>query len=331
MKKIGLIIIIIFLLLAVAYLYLEANSQKKYPIEYGISFNRQHAEYLGLAWKKVYLDMLDELKPKYIRIAAAWNEVEQEHGKFNNTEVDWQMQEARKRGVKIVLTIGQKSPRWPECRVPDWAKKLNKEEYKTALLDYVKQVVEKYQNNPALEIWQVENEPFIKFRFGECVGFREDLVKEEIALVHQFDNRHQVMITDSGELSTWRKSSHAGDLFGTTLYRIVRTPSGRIWNYDWLPSAFYRLKAEFWKINPNKMFVSELQAEPWFMNSDPNKTSIVEQEKTMNSERLQKHFDYVERIGISRAYLWGVEWWYWMKEKQNDARYWEIVKRKLGN
>ena len=143
LKKIGLIIIIIFLLLAIAYLYLRANSQKKYPVAYGLSFNRQYAAAIGLVWQDVYLKMLEELKPKYVRLAATWSETEPQAEKFNTADVDWQMAEAAKRNIKIVLVVGQKAPRWPECHIPEWTKKLNDEEYKIALLNYVKYIVEK--------------------------------------------------------------------------------------------------------------------------------------------------------------------------------------------
>lgn len=329
-KKFIFSIFILLIVLTIAYLYLLINSRTKYPVEYGISFNRQHAESLGLVWQKVYVEMLDELQPKYIRLAANWSETELQPSVYNSAEVDWQMAEAEKRGVKVVLVVGQKAPRWPECHVPDWTADLSPEEYSGALFKYIEYVVERYKTHPALEIWQVENEPFIRFRFGECEGFRVDLVKQEIALVRLLDPNHKILITDSGELATWRRASRAGDIFGTTLYRIVRTPSGKIWTYDWLPASFYRLKAQFWNINPNNMFVAELQAEPWFSSSDPSNTSIEEQEQTMNIERIKKHFDYTERIGVPRAYLWGVEWWYWMKEKHGDGRYWDLVKNKLN-
>ncbi|MFA4931278.1 MAG: hypothetical protein WC570_05445 [Patescibacteria group bacterium] len=51
----------------------------------------------------------------------------------------------------------------------------------------------------------------------------------------------------------------------------------------------------------------------------------------MNLDRLEKNFDYASRVGFSRAYLWGVEWWYWMKETNNDPSFWEAVKTKLSN
>lgn len=327
LKKIMIVLLLAFILF---YACLWLLSNKKYKVDYGISFSRQHAENLNLDWKIVYSSVLQDLRPKYIRIASTWREVEIDRGVYDFSAIDWQMDEAKNFNTKVVLVVGQKAPRWPECHVPDWSNNLSDLEYETELFKYIKQVVDRYSNNNALEIWQVENEPFIRFRFGNCDRFREDLVSKEIDLVREFDSNHKILITDSGELSTWRKASYAGDLFGTTLYRIVRTPGGKIWSYDFLPSAFYRVKAKLWGVEMKNFIIAELQAEPWFTTSHPNNTPVLEQEKTMNPTRLKKHFDYVESIGSERVYLWGVEWWYWMKEKQNDSRYWDIVKERIS-
>lgn len=317
---------LLILLLMGSYALLYVLSQKQFEVVYGASFNQEYATLLGLDWKDAYRAMLLELKFKFIRIPAAWNAVEKEQNRFDTTDISWQMDEANKHGAKVILVIGQKTPRWPECRVPDWAGSLPLEDFKAELFDYIRHVVKQYQNHPALDIWQVENEPFILFRFGECEQFRKELVDETIKLVKELDPGHKVMVTDSGELGTWLRASRAGDLFGTTLYRIVRTPGGKIIKHDWIPAAFYRVKAKVLKLNPPEVFISELQAEPWFTSSTPLAASIEEQEKTMNPERFKKHLEYARHTGFSRAYLWGVEWIYWMKTTKGDARYWEILK-----
>jgi hypothetical protein len=322
--KIFFIAIAIF---AVTYTGMWLLSRKNYPVRYGISFNQNHASSLGLDWKEVYLDMLEELNPKYIRIAAMWSEVEKVEGMLDFSDIDFMMQKAEENNTKVILVVGQKAPRWPECHVPGWLK--DKEESKESLLSYVKNTVERYKNSKALELWQVENEPFIKFRFGDCTNYNEDYVQDEISLVRKIDPDHGIIITDSGEMGIWRKAIKTGDYFGTTLYRVVRRPSGNIWTYDWLPPAVYRYKAKIFGQDLDKMFVSELQAEPWFTSSNPNNTPIEIQEQTMNTNRLLAHMDYAEKIGVPRAYLWGVEWWYWIKEERGDSRYWDIVKERI--
>lgn len=324
------IFIIILIVILGLYGLLWVASIKKYSVDFGISFNQYHAEHLGLDWQETYEAMLKDLHPKYIRIAAMWNEVEKDRGQFDFSKVDWMMTKAQEYNTKVTLVIGQKAPRWPECHVPDWVGGLSEKEYKKALLTYIDTAVKQYQDHETLELWQVENEPFIKFRFGECENFREDLVMDEINLVKKLDEVHWIMVTDSGELSMWRKAAKVGDIFGSTLYRVVRTPGDYIFTYDWLPASFYRFKAMLFDVPLEKFFIAELQAEPWFTDMSPQNTPLEEQRKTMNLKRMKKHIDYVQHIGTRRAYLWGVEWWYWMKTMQNDSSYWDYV-RQLSN
>lgn len=318
------------LVLFLCYAFLWLASIQKYDVRYGISFSIKYAEALGLDWRETYEAMLKDLRPAYVRVAAQWDLVEKNEGTFDFSDIDWQMDKAREYGAQVVLVVGQKAPRWPECHVPDWIKSTEGQYDKKLLLRYVTAVVNQYKNHEALELWQVENEAFIRFKFGECGSFVQEYIYDEIELVRSLDSAHKIVLTDSGELSTWRRPIANGDYFGTTLYRVVATPGGRFVTYDWLPAAFYKLKARIWGLPYERMFVSELQAEPWFPDGDPHTTPIAFQEKSMSIARLQKNFEYAQRVGASRVYLWGVEWWYWMKQVQNDDRYWRVVQEKLS-
>ena len=313
------------ILLGIFYAALWGLSFRTFDVTYGISFNQNHAESLGHDWIETYEAMLEELQPEFIRIAAMWSDVEEEKGEYDFSRVDWMMDKAVEYDAKVTLVVGQKAPRWPECHVPVW-NDYSTTESKDHLLAYVQATVDRYKDHPALELWQIENEPFIKFQFGECEGYNKEAIYEEIELVRAADSDHKILVTDSGELGLWNKAGHAGDYFGTTLYRIVASPKGTIFNYDWVPAGFYTFKAKVLGIDMDRLFVAELQAEPWFTNSSPLEASIEEQERTMNPDRMRQHIDYVRHIGTDRAYLWGVEWWYYMKEVRDDARYWDIAK-----
>jgi hypothetical protein len=322
MKKFVIGIICVGIIILIAYIL----NKKTYPIEFGISFSKGHAISLGLDWKETYTKMLKELKPKYIRIAATWKETQLEPEEYNYSNIDWQMDEALKYNAKVLLVVGQKAPRWPECHVPDWIDNYSDEEAAKHLFSYIEKTVNRYKNHKALEMWQVENEPFIEFTFGECERYQRNLVEKEIDFVKKQDEDHKILVTDSGELGLWYKAAKAGDYFGTTLYRIVRTPKGRIWTYDWFPAIAYRAKVLLTGVDINKFFIAELQAEPWFTGAGAEGTSIDEQEKTMNPKRLKKHIEYTRHMGASRAYLWGVEWWYYMNNIHKDSRYLDIVR-----
>ncbi|HOX61104.1 MAG TPA: beta-galactosidase [Candidatus Magasanikbacteria bacterium] len=322
-------LVIIFAMILFVYVIVWIMSFRTYPVEYGLTYNYRHAEYLGLDWRATYEEMLRDLRPKYLRLTVAWNDIEKEPGKFDYADMDFLMDRARDYGAKVTLVVGQKAPRWPECHVPEWANSLANTDYRKSLSLYVKNTVERYSKHSALEIWQVENEPYIKFKFGACLGFDEEIVAEEIALVKNLDPKHEIIVTDSGELSDWREAASAADKFGVTLYRRVRTPNNYIWNYSWIPAGWYTLHAFLVGRNPADMYIMELQAEPWFSDASVMDTPLAIQYRTMSLKYFEKNLDYVTHIGTPRAYLWGVEWWYWMRDKQNVTGFLDMAREAL--
>ena len=321
--------ILVAILFVLWLIFWVCGLKKNTPV-FGVSFHEEYAASLGLHPREVYRSMLTELSPASVRLSAMWKEIEATKGTYDFSSLDWYMNEAAAHETKVVLVVGQKAPRWPECHVPPWIKEESKEDAHVKLLAYVQETVNRYKEHPALEFWQVENEPFIRFSFGECEGYDPSAISDEIALVRAQDAVHQIVITDSGELGLWYRAAKTGDIFGTTLYRMVRLPSGKIFSYDWLPSGFYRLKAALLGIKNDAFWVSELQAEPWFSSGNPHDTSVQEQEETMTVERMKKHVDYAERLGASRVYLWGVEWWYFMRERHGEEGYIDYAKAVFG-
>lgn len=189
----------------------------------------------------------------------------------------------------------------------------------------VKDVINHYKDSKAIEVWQVENEPLFAL-FGNCPWPDKNFLKQEIALVHSLDVR-PVLITDSGELSTWQQSARLGDLFGTTMYRVVWNYYIGYFYYDYIfAPAFYNLKARLVGRMPENTWIMELQAEAWGGNLGVTKLKQEELDKSMNADRLLKNLDFASRTGYSRAYLWGVEYWYWLKEVRGDDSLWQVGK-----
>ncbi len=296
-------------------------------IKWGTAFSKPFAIEMGLDWKETYLAILDGLKPQSLRLPIYWQDVEPEIDNFKFEDYDWMISEAQKRNVKLVLVIGRKLPRWPECYLPDWAVTLGNGNQQALILNLIEKITERYKNIPNLDLWQVENEPFLNF--GKCPLFGADFLDKEILLVHSLDSQHKVMVTDSGELSLWLNAAKRADIFGTTMYRIVyKEPFGYI-KYP-LPPRFFWLKANIvhWFYPDKPIIVSELQAEPW----GPKllyETSLEEQAKSMNIDQFHANIEYAKQVGFPEVYLWGAEWWYWMKTKHNDGRFWEAAKELL--
>ncbi len=230
----------------------------------------------------------------------------------------------------VVVVVGMKEPRWPECHLPPWAVALDADSREAALHDYIRASVERYRSDPALEAWQVENEPFLKF--GLCGTRTVEALDAEIALVHERDASRPVITTDGGEFGLWYPAARAGDIFGTTMYRKVYSPTyGKyigVIEYPIAPS-FFRLKEKIvrWLADaPDKKFiVIELQAEPWGKVEVPL-LPYDDQVRVFPPEYFRETIQYARETGFGEYYLWGAEWWYYVRETQHDARYWDIVK-----
>ncbi|MCX6806730.1 MAG: beta-galactosidase [Candidatus Berkelbacteria bacterium] len=317
--------IVLILLVAAWYSLFFFNFTPASENTYGVSFASAQAEYLGFDAKEVYSALLDDLGVKNLRISVYWNRLQPQKDKYDFSELDWQMDQAQKHNASVILAIGRRVPRWPECHSPTWAKNLSKQEEENALLSYLETVVLHYKNRPALRIWQVENEPFLDL-FGECPRHDKKLLKKEINLVEKLDPNHPTMVTDSGEFGTWARTHGLGEYLGTSIYRIVAEWwSGYVKYGGFIPPAFYPIKAWLVQKPMDQIIISELQAEPW-TRKELLKTSIQEQFKSMSLKQFKKNIVFAQRTGFTEIYFWGAEWWYWMKS-QDHPEFWEEARK----
>lgn len=289
---------------------------------WGVTFAIRQARYLGLDWKETYRALLDDLAVRTIRIGAYWDEIEPAPGKFTWDDLDWQLREAERVGARVTLVVGRRLPHWPECHVPGWAKTLSEKEQQLRVLAQIRAVILHAKDSPTLVRWQVENEPLLNI-FGICPPGDRAFLEQEISLVRSLDSSHPIMTTESGELSTWIRTADLVDVVGVSLYRVT-------WNryfknlYYPLTPAFYRRKAEVVNLLGPQVIITELQAEPW-SGTPLAESSIEEMYQTMNPERVLRNVEFARRVGLSEAYLWGSEWWYWLKT-QGRPEIWESLK-----
>lgn len=287
------------------------NKQPDIFQEPGIVYSVKQAESLGFNPQTLYLEMLEELNPQYLRLIAYWDRIEKKRGEYDFSELDFQMQEAEKRNKKVTLILGYKVPRWPECHFPEWYFELSEEEKTKAIFALIRTVVTRYKDSPAIEYWQLENEVF--YSFGLCPKIPVSVFEKELKLLKSLDD-HPVVVTASGELDTWLRAFWYGDKVGLSVYRrfFVSTPLVKTGLDFPLPPLFYKTKAWPFKIFFKKdIMITELQLEPW-LDEAINVVPIEKQFKELSFERFQSYIQYAKRTRISRVYLWGVEWWYWL-------------------
>lgn len=298
---------------------------EKDEMEYGVTYSAKHSRSLGLDWQETYLAILDDLGVKKMRLPVYWDIVQPEPDLFDWTELDWLIEEAEKRQVELILTVGQRVPRWPECHQPQWSEELSTEERQEALLEYIGATVTRYKQRTSVAYWQVENEPFLKY-FGECPILDPAFLDQEIAFVKSLDTR-PIIVTDSGELSLWFQAAKRADIFGSTLYlttyssvldRAIRYPIGPV---------FFKIKKNLANLiaHPQDWIIIELQGEPWGKIAYQEMTP-EERAYSMSPEKFDEINHFISKTGFRIFYWWGVEYWYWEKVTNDNPIFWDKAK-----
>lgn len=314
---IGILAVILFAIIFLA--------QKSVPeeITYGMSFNTLYARELGLDWKETYDAILNDLKVRHLRLAAHWPMIEPIANVYNFNELDYQIEQAEEVGAEVILAVGRRLPRWPECHTPLWVKELSVKRQQEEQLQYMEAVIERYKNSSAVKIWQIENEPFLEvFAYEYCGELDVEFLEKEIALVRKLDPSRKILITDSGNLGKWFGAYKRGDMFGTSVYV-------HFWNAElgqfktFLPPWFYRVKDNFMAAiyGRKPSVLIELSAEPWLL--EPITDVPIETQFTrMNLEKFEDILQYAKDTRFDTQYLWGAEWWYWLS-LQGHSEMWE--------
>lgn len=323
-----LLLIIIILFPFLIFLYLRPEPAEN--INYGITFSNKYATQLGMDWKETYIKILDDLGTDNLRLVAYWEDIEAEKDKYDFSDIEWQLEEAQKRKIPVILTVGKKVPRYPECFPPKWWNEIEDEKIRDIeLFEFLKTSVttlKKYEN---IAMWQVENEPF--FPFGDCkYEIKYSTLRKEVEVVREIDQR-PIVIQDSGEGGFWYPTYSLGDYLAISMYR-------KIWYDFWgalngnfiyfkypLAHWSYKIKADFAQVPYQKIIVTELQGEPW----GPRINSLLtEQEKSMTMSRSDflATLSYAQQAGFKDIYIWGAEWWLWEKETNGNSFYWDTAK-----
>lgn len=321
-KKSYKIFILIFLFILLMWFWPVNNDVPKY----GTTFSSKYATELELDPKKVLRDSFEELSFDKVRLVAYWDEIEKERDIYDFSDLDWQIEMAVEYDAEIILSMGRRVPRWPECHIPDWARQESRNTQNEQVLELLEEIITRYKDVENIKYWQIENEPFLSAYAQEFCGKYTDinLLESEIALVRSLDDR-EIILTDSGELSLWHKAYKRGDVFGSTLYIYVaneivgdiRIPVNHNF-YNW------KLNIMKWIFGEKKTILIELSLEPWLLDSII-KTPINVQLEKMNLEKVKKVINTSRQTKFDDQYLWGVEWWYFLKEN-NHPEIWDYIK-----
>lgn len=329
LKRIGLgfaFAIIFFVTFSLLAMWRYAWLNRNQPEILGISFSQVQAERNGHDWHDNYLAMLDDLKPRQVRLAAYWDRIEKKPGEYDFSETDWMLDQAKSRNIKVTLVVGQKVIRWPECFYPEWLDRNNPKIVAPAANRFVATTVEHYKNHPALDTWQLENEFLLKV-FGKCPvqNLTREQLTAELNTLRAIDAKRPVLLSASNNYGLPILGPFSGT-YGFSMYKRVWNP--HLGYFTYLYPAWW----SWWRASViNLLFaqeirIHELQAEAWGPVGN-EKLSYEESTKSMNPDYLNSIVAWARATKIKRIDLWGVEWWYDQKVRLNHPQMWQAAKK----
>lgn len=274
---------------------------------YGFTFSSAYTDSLGIDTRETLAAALTDFAPAFVRLPLYWDAVEPVEGEFSWDLVDDEVSRIHEAGVAVHMVIGAKVPRWPECFVPAWVRSHDRDAFEVSLLAYERAVLERYQH--AVDVWQVENEPF--FAFGDCPAPSIPFFLQEIALVREIDPGAQVQMTVSGEQELWTVAMPFADRIGVSMYRRVRSAMFGSFTFPLSPAWYALMRLP---VAPFRAVVlSELQMEPWF-TSHPRYLDEALAASYFTPDDALANIAYARAAGFSEVSFWGVEWWYYLRE-----------------
>jgi len=298
-------------------------------MKFGFTFSIKHANYLKQNCTQTLKNILDSYQWDSIRLAFYWDVI-------MPTPTDWELsayQEildlVKKYDIKIVPTIGYRSPRWPERHFPRWVPNLSQTEFQENLLSYSKKLTLALKDNDQIEAWQIENEPFENTWGQDGFDIRE-IYQKEINLVKNLDKRPIIV---SYGYKPWQKTFYSPDfpedIVGLDFYSKLGIKIKHIPVYmDLYQYPFQTLRfkkdIDFIKSKDKQAWVMEIQAEPWdykFIDLK-NKKDI---ERTISPNCFMKNIQTIKKADIDKAFVWGVESWE-LLDKDYRKEFYRVLK-----
>jgi len=310
--------------------YIATESSK--PLVLGASFIPAYAESLGLDPQQTMDALINDVGVRHFRLVSYWDQLEPTKGSYDFSLLDWQFQKAEAAGAKVTLSLGLRQPRWPECHPPSWMAGEPASVWQPQLMAFMTAVINRYKHSPSLDSYQVENEYFLQ-GFGQCTNFERQRLVNEYNLVKRLDPQHTAIVARSNNALGVPLGQPQPDEFGISIYKRVwdGNLTHRYLEYPF-PAWFYAFVAGLQKIVTGRdMIVHELQAEAYAPHSQTvPSTSLAEQNKSIDAQRLTDRFQFGRGTGMREIYLWGGEYWYYRKQFLHDPSLWNVAKKEFN-
>jgi hypothetical protein len=194
----------------------------------GANISPLEAEYNEVGYWDAIAEAL-RLNLDYVRIGAYWNEIERRDGEFDFSHLDPYLEAAEARGVPVILTMGMKTPVWPEFHIPWWVWEsiplpptglVSRDERLRDLAGrFVRRVAERYAGVRNIVMLQVENEPFEPVLTERGWTLDESFLRQQVGLVREADRLSRPILL-TAYVATSRVVSG--------LQQMIKRPTGRL-------------------------------------------------------------------------------------------------------
>ncbi|MGE0542082.1 MAG: hypothetical protein AB7R89_18065 [Dehalococcoidia bacterium] len=325
------------------------NLESKQRVLYGVNFSCKRAEFFNQSCAELFRSILADLGVKHVRLSVYWSDVEQQPGVYDFSAVDQLLDIASTHDARVTVSIGMKAQRYPEFWFPTWlrlAAALPVDGYpeesplvQDALFPYLEAATRHVGAHPAVEAIQVENEPFVhtegRWRYASGWRISREFLAREIEAVRAADDgRHPIVVSHASwqrKDNTWRWIVDHADVVAQSVYtKRQRGP------WPWLYIFPYRI-GPFVPNLPNQaraaaregkeIWIGELQAEPFEMPSVDIRQISTAEARSFSPRWLRANVELAARSRATRAYLWGVEWWAYLKDVRGEPELWEEARR----
>jgi hypothetical protein len=263
--------------------------------------------------------------------------------------VDALLDVALEYGARVTVSVGMRAQRYPEFWFPTWLRESaalprggypeDNELVRAALMPYLSATAAHIGGHPAVEAIQVENEPFVpSYAYGTRWRIRPAFLAEEIDVVRRADSgRHPLVVSHASWLrrdGAWRWIVDHADVVAQSVYtKRQRGP------WTWLYLFPYRLgpltpdlpaQAAAAAREGKQLWIGELQAEPYEAPSVDVRRLTTAEAESFSEGWLRANAQLAARSGATRVYVWGVEWWAYLRERRGEPGLWEAGRTLFG-
>jgi hypothetical protein len=293
--------------------------------KFGASLSHKQCSVFKLNWEDC-LKLGCELGLELIRIPIYWSDVQKiQNNKLDFSLIDKQLKILKKYDLKVCLQFGVKSLWWPEFYFPkgisysEFFNSDNSSKLQSQYLEYISELVKRYDHNRQITCYQIENEPFNPAgKHNDTIPC--DFLKKEVKLIKKLSAKP---IISSGFVPTNKlailsnlRKNFSLDRVGIQYYYKYERPK---WNFlDNFVFAYLRVYMFFLGSKTrNKFFFSELQAQPWLSKDIRAKISLPGQ----YAKKLQK----IIKLPIDEFWFWGLEFWSFRIEYYQDDTWSKMI------